>query len=71
MPPIRTNRNRKPPPDGFDDLEDTLLEFANKMKDGKLSSLLSISPVRDFSSPPVCSSPYLHRSRLARGVIPD
>lgn len=38
MPPIRTNRNRKPPPDGFDDLEDTLLEFANKMKDGKLAS---------------------------------
>ncbi|KAL0637910.1 Component of the SF3b subcomplex of the U2 snRNP [Maublancomyces gigas] len=35
MPPIRTNRNRKPPPDGFDDLEDMLLEFANKMKDAE------------------------------------
>jgi bud site selection protein 31 len=35
MPPIRTTRNRKPPPDGFDDIEDTLLEFANKMKDAE------------------------------------
>ncbi|PWW80421.1 G10 protein [Tuber magnatum] len=35
MPPIRTNRNRKPPPEGFDDIEDTLLEFANKMKDAE------------------------------------
>lgn len=34
MPPIRTSRNRKPPPEGFDEIEDTLLEFANKMKDG-------------------------------------
>lgn len=37
MPPIRTSRNRKPPPDGFDDLEDTLLEFSNKMKDAENS----------------------------------
>ncbi|OOQ87585.1 hypothetical protein PEBR_15726 [Penicillium brasilianum] len=35
MPPIRTARNRKPPPAGFDDLEDTLLEFSNKMKDAE------------------------------------
>jgi hypothetical protein len=35
MPPIRSARNRKPPPDGFDDIEDTLLEFANKMKDAE------------------------------------
>lgn len=35
MPAMRTTRNRKPPPDGFDDLEDTLLEFANKMKDAE------------------------------------
>lgn len=35
MPPIRTSRNRKPPPAGFDDLEDTLLEFSNKMKDAE------------------------------------
>jgi hypothetical protein len=27
MPPIRTSRNRKPPPAGFDDIEDTLLEL--------------------------------------------
>lgn len=38
MPPIRTSRNRKPPPAGFDDLEDTLLEFSNKMKDAENAS---------------------------------
>lgn len=38
MPPIRTSRNRKPPPDGFDDIEDTLLEFSNKMKDAENAS---------------------------------
>ena len=35
MPPIRSARNRKPPPEGFDDIEETLLEFANKMKDAE------------------------------------
>lgn len=35
MPPVRTSRNRKPPPAGFEDLEDTLLEFNNKMKDAE------------------------------------
>ncbi|KAI9881354.1 MAG: hypothetical protein M1830_003361 [Pleopsidium flavum] len=35
MPPLRTARNRKPPPDGFEDIEDTLLEFSNKMKDAE------------------------------------
>ncbi|KAI5803189.1 G10 protein [Geopyxis carbonaria] len=35
MPPIRTQRSRKPPPAGFDEIEDTLLEFANKMKDAE------------------------------------
>ncbi|KAI9683121.1 MAG: hypothetical protein M1829_005912 [Trizodia sp. TS-e1964] len=35
MPPIRTARSRKAPPDGFSDIEDTLLEFANKMKDAE------------------------------------
>lgn len=38
MPPIRTTRNKKPPPAGFDDLEDTLLEFSNKMKDAENAS---------------------------------
>lgn len=38
MPPIRSARNRKPPPEGFDDLEDTLLEFGNKMKDAENAS---------------------------------
>lgn len=38
MPPIRNSRNRKPPPAGFDDLEDTLLEFSNKMKDAENAS---------------------------------
>ncbi|RPA85693.1 G10 protein [Ascobolus immersus RN42] len=36
MPPLRGSaRNRKPPPEGFEDIEDTLLEFANKMKDAE------------------------------------
>ena len=38
MPPVRSARNRKPPPAGFDDIEDTLLEFANKMKDAENAS---------------------------------
>ncbi|KAI9721453.1 MAG: hypothetical protein M1812_002215 [Candelaria pacifica] len=38
MPPVRSSRNRKPPPDGFDDIEDTLLEFGNKMKDAENAS---------------------------------
>ena len=38
MPPVRSVRNRKPPPDGFDDIEDTLLEFSNKMKDAENAS---------------------------------
>ena len=38
MPAVRSARNRKPPPDGFDDIEDTLLEFANKMKDAENAS---------------------------------
>lgn len=35
MPPVRSARNKKPPPDGFDDIEDTLLEFQNKLKDAE------------------------------------
>ena len=35
---MRTARNRKPPPDGFEDIEDTLLEFSNKMKDAENAS---------------------------------
>lgn len=38
MPALRTSKNRKPPPDGFDDIEDTLLEFQNKMKDAENAS---------------------------------
>ncbi|KAL9129129.1 MAG: hypothetical protein Q9217_002339 [Psora testacea] len=38
MPAVRSARNRKPPPDGFDDIEDTLLEFGNKMKDAENAS---------------------------------
>lgn len=66
MPPVRTARNRKPPPAGFDDLEDTLLEFSNKMKDAENAShegkkkyevlwpIFQISHQRTFeaSSPP-------------------
>ncbi|KAM9878572.1 Pre-mRNA-splicing factor cwf14 [Verticillium dahliae] len=35
MPPIRHSSKRKPPPDGFSDLEDQLLIFQNKMKDAQ------------------------------------
>ena len=38
MPAIRSARTRKPPPAGFDDLEDTLLSFSNKMKDAESAS---------------------------------
>ncbi|KAJ4991731.1 cell cycle control protein cwf14 [Stagonosporopsis vannaccii] len=39
MPPLRTARaSKKAPPDGFEDLEDTLLEFQNKMKDAENAS---------------------------------
>ena len=38
MPPIRTARNKKAPPEGYDDIEDTLLEFANKLRDAELES---------------------------------
>ena len=39
MPPIRSaGRNRRPPPVGFEDIEDTLLEFSNKMKDAEAAS---------------------------------
>ncbi|KAI5854738.1 G10 protein [Tricharina praecox] len=36
MPPIRHTRgSKKPPPEGFEEIEDTLLDFANKMKDAE------------------------------------
>ncbi|KAL9083754.1 MAG: hypothetical protein Q9159_005593 [Coniocarpon cinnabarinum] len=39
MPPTRsTHRNRKPPPDGFDNIEGTLLEFSQKLKDAEAAS---------------------------------
>lgn len=39
MPPVRTARaSKKAPPDGFEDIEDTLLEFANKMRDAENAS---------------------------------
>lgn len=39
MPPVRTARaSRKAPPEGFDDIEDTLLEFQTKMKDAENAS---------------------------------
>ena len=38
MPKIRTSRT-KAPPDGFDEIEPTLLEFAQRLKDGTSASL--------------------------------
>lgn len=35
MPAIRHASKRKPPPEGFSDIEDDLLIFANKMKDAQ------------------------------------
>ena len=35
MPPIRHASKRKPPPEGFSDVEDDLLIFANKMRDAQ------------------------------------
>lgn len=34
MPKIRTSRSKKPPA-GFENIEDTLLDFDTKLKDGK------------------------------------
>ncbi len=33
MPPVRTTKGKKAPPPGFADVEDTLLEYSNKMRD--------------------------------------
>lgn len=39
MPPVRTSaKGRKAPPAGFDDIEDTLLSYANKMRDAQSAS---------------------------------
>ena len=73
MPAIRsTGRNRKPPPAGFEDIEDTLLEFSNKMKDAQsaphegkkkhetLWPIMQISHQRKLDNPnknPLLSSP--------------
>lgn len=35
MPAIRHASKRKPPPEGFSDIEDDLLVFSNKMKDAQ------------------------------------
>ena len=35
MPPIRSRSSKKPPPAGFEDIEDTLLEYSNKMRDAQ------------------------------------
>lgn len=66
MPPVRTSRNRRPPPAGFDDIEDTLLEFSNKMKDAenaphegkkKHEVLWPIFQINHQSKLPVTTSP--------------
>ncbi|KAJ9152099.1 Pre-mRNA-splicing factor cwf14 [Pleurostoma richardsiae] len=38
MPAIRHSSKRKPPPEGFSDIEDDLLIFSNKMKDAQNAS---------------------------------
>ena len=73
MPPIRHgSRNaRKPPPEGFDEIEDTLLDFANKMKDAEAAphegkkkheatwDIFRISHQRVLPSPPLLRSAML------------
>lgn len=78
MPPIRSARNRKPPPEGFDDIEDTLLEFGNKMKDAENAShegkkrhevlwpIFQISHQRKYSIAHGGLSYHLHRLLTAR-----
>lgn len=39
MPPIRHVSKRKPPPEGFSDIEDDLLIFSNKMKDAQNTTI--------------------------------
>ncbi|KAK5119995.1 hypothetical protein LTR85_007071 [Meristemomyces frigidus] len=38
MPKITSAKNRKPPPDGWDDIETNLLDFQNQLKDATDSS---------------------------------
>lgn len=38
MPAVRHASKRKPPPEGFSDIEDDLLVFSNKMKDAQNTS---------------------------------
>ena len=38
MPAVRTSRSKKAP-EGFSEIEDTLLEFENRLKDGKANFL--------------------------------
>ena len=73
MPPIRHgSRNaRKPPPEGFDEIEDMLLDFANKMKDAEAAphegkkkheatwDIFRISHQRVLPSPPLPRSAML------------
>jgi len=66
MPPVRHTRgSKKPPPDGFEEIEDTLLDFANKMKDAEAAphegkkkneatwDIFRISHQRTLSPPPL------------------
>lgn len=71
MPAVRSSRNRKPPPEGFEDIEDTLLEFGNKMKDAENAShegkkrnevlwpIFQITHQRTFHPPSYLLSLYL------------
>lgn len=48
MPKIRTSKSKRPP-EGFEDIEDTLLDFDTKLKDGKfLLSLIAKYNIHSF-----------------------
>jgi bud site selection protein 31 len=38
MPPVRSAKNKKAPPAGFTDIEDTLLSYTNRMRDAQNAS---------------------------------
>ena len=42
MPPVRTSRNKKPPPTGFTEIEDTLLSYSQKLRDAQTSDTSAI-----------------------------
>jgi hypothetical protein len=68
---------RKPPPAGFDDIEDTLLEFSNKMKDAENASHEGkkrhevLWPIFQISHQRLYFSPFIPRDLPPALPLPD